>query len=105
MTSGRPIYEGKSDLDQLQKIKSSLGPVAEYQLDELQRSGKQPNVRVSYLRNCERKVYSNFFDPHLHECKIIRIFHWNIFDTTNTEVMSHFVLQAARHRIIKNRNS
>jgi serine/threonine protein kinase len=47
MTSGRPIYEGKSDLDQLQKIKNSLGSIAAYQMDELQRASKQPNIKVN----------------------------------------------------------
>ena len=46
MTCGRPLFEGKSDLDQLQKIKSSLGKIAEFQMDELQGSGKQLNVKV-----------------------------------------------------------
>ena len=46
MTIGRPLFEGKSDLDQLQKIKSSLGQIAEFQLDELQKTGKQSNVKI-----------------------------------------------------------
>lgn len=48
MTNGRPVFEGKSDLDQLQKIKSSMGPIAEYQLDELLKSSKQPNLKVFF---------------------------------------------------------
>jgi len=51
MTIGRPLFEGKSDLDQLQKIKSSLGQIAEFQLDELQKSGKQSNVKIMKQSN------------------------------------------------------
>lgn len=49
MTIGRPLFEGKSDLDQLQRIKSSFGQIGEFQLDELQRIGKQPNVKVETM--------------------------------------------------------
>jgi hypothetical protein len=51
MTIGRPLFEGKSDLDQLQKIKSSLGQIAEFQLDELQKTGKQSSVKIMKQSN------------------------------------------------------
>lgn len=61
MTNGRPVFEGKSDLDQLQKIKSSMGPIAEYQLDELLKSSKQPNLKVFFVLKMEFINRMKFF--------------------------------------------
>ena len=61
MTSGRPVYEGKSDLDQLQKIKSSLGREAELQLDEMQRSNKQPYIKVMNKNYSLFSIMSNYY--------------------------------------------
>ncbi len=45
MSNGRPIFAGSSDLDQIHKILSVIGPLPE-NMEELKRNGKYINFKV-----------------------------------------------------------
>jgi len=91
MTIGRPLFEGKSDLDQLQKIKSCLGPIAEFQIDELQKTGKQLNVKIiksNELFSFERKfsdMNEKLYD--FAKVNVSKIYLLNIINTNSFEII------------------
>jgi hypothetical protein len=44
MSNGRPLFAGSSDLDQIHKILSLIGPLPE-NMEELKRNGKYNNFK------------------------------------------------------------
>jgi len=64
--TGKPLFPGNSDLDQLHKIILSLGALPEYQYEELKKNRRFINFKASsflfyvYLINLSINVFKGF---------------------------------------------